>query len=253
MQGRKSPSVIARPPQDFATLLAGDEPLFLVGGQAVNLWALYYNRRTAELSPFVSRDIDVIGDRNTLCRIAKSAGVEPQFFPMRPPSNEIGAIIAKSADGQPLVVQVLTSMHGVSNEVLRNPEYTIGIGDGEVLVRVPGPIALLKAKIANVADIPQLGRQDERHVRILAKLMPAYLADIHASVIADRISKRGMIDLLERLLAAVTSRKAIRVIKDLGICRMTMFSELKPEPSSKLHAFINKRLARALRGAAICR
>lgn len=72
MQGRKPPSPIARrPPQDFAAVLASDEPLFLVGGQAVNLWALYYNKRTIELSPFVSRDIDVLGNRDTLYKIAK--------------------------------------------------------------------------------------------------------------------------------------------------------------------------------------
>jgi hypothetical protein len=35
---------------------------------------------------------------------------------------------------------------------------------------VPGPIALLQAKIANVIDLKQAGRQDGRHGAILAHL-----------------------------------------------------------------------------------
>ena len=35
-----------RSPEDFAPLLATKEPVLLVGGQAVNLWAMYYETRT---------------------------------------------------------------------------------------------------------------------------------------------------------------------------------------------------------------
>ena len=92
-----------RPPDDFARLLATKEPVLLVGGQAVNLWALYYEARTAELAPFVSRDVDVLGDRATLEELAKLAGTKPQIFPMRPPTNEVGVVIAKDAEGEPLL------------------------------------------------------------------------------------------------------------------------------------------------------
>lgn len=70
-----------RPPADFAPLLATREPVLLVGGQAVNLWALYYESRTIELAPFVSRDVDVLGDRETLAALGKVAGTKPQYFP----------------------------------------------------------------------------------------------------------------------------------------------------------------------------
>jgi hypothetical protein len=66
-----------RPPEDFAPLLAMKEPVLLVGGQAVNLWALYYEARTIELAPFVSRDVDVLGGRETLEALGKLAGTRP--------------------------------------------------------------------------------------------------------------------------------------------------------------------------------
>lgn len=44
-----------RPPEDFAGLLATKEPVLLVGGQAVNLWALYYHSHTAKLAAFMEK------------------------------------------------------------------------------------------------------------------------------------------------------------------------------------------------------
>lgn len=156
-----------RPPEDFAPLLATKAPVLLVGGQAVNLWALYYESRTVALAPFVSRDVDVLGDRATLEALGKLAGAKPQFFPVKPPSNEIGVVIATDHNGLPLLIGVLPYVHGVTNEELREPVYTMAVG--KTHVQVPGPIALLQAKIANVADLTQTGRQDRRHVLILTQ------------------------------------------------------------------------------------
>jgi len=242
----ESPAAAGRSPEDFAAVLACGEPLFLVGGQAVNLWALYYHERTADLAPFVSRDMDVLGDRATLTRIATRAGAKPQFFPMRPPTNEVGVVMAKGADGQPLLIEVLAHLHGIGNDDLCQPAYTMAIGQSGVQVRLPGPIALLRAKIANVADLSQTGRQDGRHVRILAQLMPAYLADVQAAVAAGRLDERALLGLLERLLKAVTSAKARRVLGALSVGSRLLFREITAEPPSKVHAFVTRRLPRVL-------
>ena len=248
MPDHRIPDAIGRPPEDFAAVLAADEPLFLVGGQAVNLWALYYQDRTANLAPFVSRDVDVLGNRETLSRLAATMGVKPQFFPMRPPTNEVGVLIAKSTGGSPLIIEVLSHVHGIGNDDLREPAYTIAIGTTGVSVRVPGPIALLQAKIANAADLSQTGRQDTRHVRILAQLMPAYLKNIQTTVGANRSGVRTFVNLLERLLTAVTSTKGRKVLRDLGINPQTLFSEIDATASAKLHAFMTKRLPQVLAG-----
>jgi hypothetical protein len=62
--------------------------VLLVGGKAINLWALYYGKRTKNLAPLVSRDVDVLGDRQTLTDLAKVVGAKPQFFPLKPPSTK---------------------------------------------------------------------------------------------------------------------------------------------------------------------
>jgi hypothetical protein len=235
-----------RPPADFAAMLATAKPLLLVGGQAVNLWALYYQERTAGLTPFVSRDADVLGDRETLKALGKLAGAKPQFFPLRPPSNEVGVVITKDANGQPLLIEVLRFVHGVTNEELSEPIYTMAIGEGGVHVQVPGPIVLLKAKIANLADLPQVGRQDSRHVAILARLLPAYLEDLQKAASEGRLEERKFIGFLERLLVIVTSKNGQKTFERLKIEPHALFAGLKAGKLVKLQAFMQKRLPRAI-------
>jgi hypothetical protein len=113
-----------------------------------------------------------------------------------------------------------------------------------VHVRVPGPIALLQAKIANSILLQQDGRQDEKHVCILVRLMPAYLNDLHRSLKAGRIREREMLKHLEKLVRVTTSRKAESVLSRLNLNGLSMFSEIKAEPSTRLHPFLTKRIPR---------
>jgi hypothetical protein len=225
-------------------MLATAKPLLLVGGQAVNLWALYYHKRTAELMPFVSRDADVLGDRETLKALGKLTGSKPQFFPLRPSSNEVGVVIAKDANGQPLLVEVLRFVHGVTNEELSEPVYTMAIGKGGVQVQVPGPIALLKAKVANLVDLAQAGREDSRHVTILTRLLPAYLEDLQKSASEGRLEERKFIGFLEQLLAIIANKNGQKAFEQLKLTPRALFAGLKAGKLPKLQAFVQKRLPR---------
>ena len=100
---------------------------------------------------------------------------------------------------------------------------------GETHVQVPSPIALLQAKIANVADIAQTGRQDARHVAILAQVLPAYLEDLQKATIEGRLEERKLIEFLERLLAVATAEKARKVFKELPLDARSLFAGLGHE------------------------
>ena len=216
--------------------------MLLVGGQAVNLWALYYKDRTADLAPFASRDADVLGDRETLVELGKLAGTKPQFFPLKPPSNEVGVVIANDPSGAAMLIEVLRYVRGPTNEQLQNPVYTMILGD--TTVRVPGPIALLQAKLANLAEINQSGRQDGRHLVILCRLMPAYLEDLRAAAAVGRLEERKLIGFLERLLAVVSAKAARRVFGALKSDPLAMFGELQAGKLAKVAAFLRERVGR---------
>ena len=238
--------VSPRPPGDYAAALATKEPVLIVGGQAVNLWALQYLDQTRDLAPFTSRDADILGDAETLRELAKLAGEKPQLFPLRPPTNEVGVVIAKDATGQPMLIEVLRHVHGAKNQELRDSAYAIALGSNQVTVKVPGPITLLRAKLANVTDLSQTGRQDARHVAILARIMPAYLGDLEKSARAGKLDERKLIGFLEQLLTVLTLIKYQRTLADLAIDPRSMFAALKPEELPRLQAFLEKRLPRAL-------
>ena len=237
-----------RPPADFASLLATKEPVLLIGGQAVNLWALYYKDRTTDLAPFVSRDADVLGDRDTLSELGRVIGVKPRFFPRRQPGNEVGVVIALDTEGRPLLVEVLRFVRGATNKELREPAYSVLVGERPVLVRIPGPIALLKTKIANVSEINQTGRQDGRHVAILARVMPAYLGDLQVAAIAGRLDERRLLGFLEQLIAVVTNARARKVLADLKLEAPALFAALNGDKLPKLKSFLEKRLPRVFPG-----
>jgi hypothetical protein len=227
-------------PESIGGLLKTDPPLMLVGGQAVNLWALHYYDRTKDLAPFVSRDIDLLGDKETLAKVARLAKARPQYFPLRPPSNEVGVVVARDAYGQPLLIEVLRNLHGVSEKELSEPAYTFEIGESKVLV--PGPVALLKAKIANVADIDQAGRQDLRHVRILYRVLPNYWQEMCEAARTGKIKERSLIRCLEATLKIIQSRKGKKVLQEAGLPSRGLFAGLYPTSMPKVAAFVEKRL-----------
>ena len=245
---RSSPP--SRRPEEFASCLRTPSPVLLVGGQAVNLWALYFADVTADLAPFVSADADVLGSRETLEAIGRVAKIQPQFFPLKPPSNEIGVISIPGPDGNSLLIEVLRSVHGVSEADLRNPAYLFEIGESNTHVLVPGPIALLRAKIANAHDLNQTGRQDFKHVRILARVLPRYLqqlADTAAVDTTGQLTERTVIDTCETLLTLLRHPKSKQVFANIGLSRSEIFDGLVPAPSfSKLARFAQTRLPRAL-------
>lgn len=227
-------------------MLAADEPLLIVGGQAVNLWALYYRDETKDFAPFVSRDADILGDRNTLTLLGKLAGKKPQFFPLKPPTNEVGVVIATDPAGAPLLIEVLRHVKGASNEELRQPAYRFSIGQPPTIVQAPGPIVLLQAKVANFSEINQRDRQDGRHILILNRLMPSYLATLRDSAAGGRLDERKLVEFLEQLLRVILSAHGRKACADLVIEPQSFFTGLNPAGLPKLQAFLEERLPRAL-------
>lgn len=104
----------------------------------------------------------------------------------------------------------------------------------------------MQAKLANVADIAQAGRQDARHVAILFRLVPAYLTDLQKTVIEGRMEERKFLEFLERLLAIVSAKKSAKIITDLQLDSRVLFAELGDKRLSKLNSFLRTRLPRRM-------
>lgn len=184
---------------------------FLFGGQAVNFWAEFFVRhgppeKLHRFRPFTSKDCDVW--------VSASAWKDIQ-------STEIGRLVCGTspADGQlgiltlrqtPLrVVDLMSGVYGIrQNELARLCERA-PVFNG---VKVIDPIFLFLSKCHCLLDLDQSERQDERHVRMLALILPAYLAMLISRADDEPPGERAIlkeIKLLRKILRTQACRRAV--------------------------------------------
>jgi len=235
---------------DFAELLCREPRPLLVAGQAVNLWAMVYARTSEALvrmQPFVSRDCDLLGDTETVRRLASASGWQPTYSPRGAPSPVVGVLNGYDAHGRTLTVEVLSSIRGLSAEDLQSN--AVVELDGRRYCTLT-PVVLLKAKLANVIDFPQdragARRNDLVHVKILVPCVAGYLTDAHQHGIDGILTERGVTNLLERTLDVVASDNARRVSARYGLGFLECLP-LDTSPLAKVRSFVAHRLTR-LRG-----
>lgn len=216
-------------PQSFEGILAADDPPpVLVGGQAVNLWALwafasakdgFAGGPLAELAtfkPFTSKDCDVRGDSELIRRLEAKSGWRGKVFE-RGPTCAIGYLQSPHDDG--LIVEVLDSVRGLGRN-LAGQDITITWEQSSY--RVLNPLALLQAKLANAVEIPQNGRQDVKHVRMLILIVRIYVAATLAAVETGEEAfgtLKGMLRRLEEIATGGHARKTAGAHAiDFGAC-----------------------------------
>ena len=142
---------------DVVSVRTNGELPIIVGGHAVNIWALTYaSRLGARLNtyaPFTSKDLDLWGPKEILDSLAQKYGVKITLSPPRSPG--IGYVMIPKGDLQ-LKVELLISVNWLRRAELENT-FDLVIQGTEV--RVLDAISCLKAKIANAADIDQTNRR----------------------------------------------------------------------------------------------
>lgn len=103
-----------------STPAAGHLPL-IVGGQAVNIWAIFYLPRVGDPlrdhAPFVSKDLDLFGPREILDDLAKRYGVPVTLSPPRLPG--IGQVVISKGD-KVLKVELLSGVRGLHRPGMQN-------------------------------------------------------------------------------------------------------------------------------------
>lgn len=229
---------------DFAgvasTKIHGEYPI-IVGGQAVNIWALVYLPRLrsdlASLAPFVSKDLDLYGSRQILEGLAEKYGVTVKWSPPRFPG--IGQMVIPF-EHKSLTVELLSHVKGLrGNEAANAVNLTIQ----NVELRVLDPIHCLKAKVANAADLPQDDRQDVKHVQIMILCVREFVRDLLARI-SNSESERVVVNCLESMKAISDSTvsRIIRAKWDIDVAASFPVHDLLHCPSEKIQNFCHHRL-----------
>jgi len=205
-----------REPSDFAEILTLPESPLLVGGQAVNVWAEHFASRDSRLEayrPFISKDADVFGDQALAERIAAASGWKLRYYG-EPRTIAVGVLTKEIPGKEPLLVEIIRSVNGLTSRDLADSDL-VELRPGQVY-RIPSPIVLLKAKLANVAEIDQAKRQDIRHVQMLIPCVREYLCEAIEEARANRMTEREIIDLLEAARELCTAPRNLGLIREHG-------------------------------------
>ncbi len=201
----------------------------VVGGQAVNLWALFYFE-PSELVPvsrrFGSHDLDVLSSKDVLTLLERL----PDWKYEKTDWKKFGIGITARAqkvepDGRRLLVEALVRVAGLEDSDLK---YIGEITLGDTRYRLLDPISMLKAKAYNLFHFKQDGeppRHDAQHLQLISHCVPMYLQSSHdlwleASAANDPRAPelaKGLATDVSRTFAILTDRAFAPTILRAGV------------------------------------
>jgi len=226
-------------PHDYRVLLEACPSLTIVGGQAVNVWAItYLNPEHTRPPGFGSHDLDVLARIKVSEIIAALPGWKYEKTPLWAfTDTRLLKLMSQSEDGRPLVVEVLDKVRGLDREDL---EAVVQIEQEGVKYRLLDPVAMLKAKAANVREIDQAGpppRQDRAHLKIIAQCVPPFLRDAHQQSSANPDLHGKFSKTISRAFKTLLHRHTLKTLLEEGIQPVSLMSpELKDSPIDKVRA-----------------
>jgi hypothetical protein len=214
---------------------------FLLGGQAVNFWADYYDRKSqlsplGSFRPFTSKDCDIWVSFRAWSEIQKMQ--KNQLIKGTSPVDGQLGILTLQKD-PPLVVDLLSGVYGIRHDELLRLCERAPVFDG---IKVIDPLYLFRSKCHCLMGLPQTGRQDERHVRMMALVLPEYLTMLIDGVDEGSIPERAMlkeIKLLRKMTSSTVCRRCMEQL-DLDGDDLVPWERLRSSRSELLGQYAEK-------------
>lgn len=236
---------------DFREILSnpvdGELPL-LVGGHAVNLWALSYQERIGwemdRWRPLTSKDLDLFGTLALLDAMKRRFGGEYRLSGPRSPV--VGQLVVNLA-GVDRQIDVLRKIVGLHRDELAGESVTLQIRTGEEThsVRVIPAVTLLQAKIANLATLDQSDRNDFKHVQLMLLVVREFLAELIRAVETGMIDSRAAIVPLEQVRNIALSQDTMKCgsVFEVDFNRVWPRDLLESANDPRLRNFVKHRLS----------
>ncbi|MFT6381949.1 MAG: hypothetical protein ACJAXZ_003444 [Akkermansiaceae bacterium] len=189
---------------------------FLEGGQAVNFWAEYFSAKgTGEdlvsFLPFTSKDCDIWVSYAALQDLrAKKSGGRLRTG-SSPADGQVGIF---TMDGSPpMTIDLLSNVYGIPQSKSKQLKERSLVIQG---IRVIDPIFLFQSKCHCLLGLDQVGRQDEKHLRMLCFIVREHLEGLLSEAIADRLSQRALINEIKLLQKLLKTSSVRRALEDIG-------------------------------------
>jgi hypothetical protein len=181
------------------TLHQAQVELILVGGQAINLWAMQYHQPSTEweqLLPYASVDLDFYGSRIEAVQcgeILQGQLTLARDFDTSPNSG----VVMVDWHGYPLRIDILGSVYGLADaEISSTALRFVGAGTlADLELKVLHPLLCLEGKLKCLRGLPQDTRQDAKHLQLAVLSLQAFLTQQ-----LETQSPRSLLTLIERIV-----------------------------------------------------
>ncbi len=200
-------------PEELKSLfleIQGEADLILVGGQAVNFWAVAYQSQIPELEeyrPFSSQDIDFLGGKVEASICHQILGGTLKLNKNFSPSPNTGVLVTNFQNEQ-LRIDFLSSVFGLNDDEIYKSAIEFKGQDllAGVSLKILNPILTLESKLKSLVGLPQVGRQDRKHLKIAILIANKYLTELCTSK-----KPRVGLNLIERLYRTAKSDAGLQV------------------------------------------
>lgn len=196
----------------------------MVGGQAVNLWAMtLLHPDDPKLSGIGSGDLDIVFEDGVQQLLASIKDQGWQVVKRSLWAMDIRTARATSTanDGRPLLVEVLSKVNGLDAYDLKN---VVEIEYNGVVYRLLDPIAMLKAKLENIKTLKQDDdppRNDRLHLQLISACVPEYIStlikDAELLTTDHQTAIKTASDSLNRLIDILTNKRYVPLLQNEGI------------------------------------
>jgi len=200
-------------PHDYRLFFEGDIKPLVVGGQAVNLWAITFlekGDRSLTVKTFGSEDMDLLDEAKVLEFLASAPGWNFTKRGVKDPFDiRVGRATSTSEDNRVLLVEIVKGVNGLEKEdiVASTVEY-----HGTVY-RLLDPIALLKAKAANIRELDQTDRHDREHLKLIVACLPHFISAVLKNAKAEEKAPKTV----SRLFSTLQHKKTAETLRNEGI------------------------------------
>lgn len=205
-----------------------ERELVLVGGQAVNFWATYYEDRVPALAgegPFTSKDIDFCGDQRAVRSCAERLGGRARVATFDDATPNNGTVVFVDAAGVTRTLDVVSAPFGLDAPEVHATALAVEILDegGQGLrFFVMHPVLSMESRVHNVVGLPAYYDTDQglRQLRASILIAREFLRDVLDGGMEVDVEERArtVLKLNERIFRFATrDRHAKELYRAKGI------------------------------------
>jgi hypothetical protein len=205
-----------------------ERELVLVGGQAVNFWASYYEARVPELAseaPFTSKDIDFCGDQRAVRVCAERLGGTPRVATFDDATPNTGTVVFVDGAGVTRTLDIVSAPYGLDAAEVHATALPVEILDDAgassgVRFYVMHPVLCMESRVHNVVGLPGYYDTDQGRKQLRASILFAreFLRDVLNGAMDAEDPSHAVMKLDERIFRFATrDRHAKELYRAKGI------------------------------------